>query len=213
MGQEELHLLAVLAKYILLPVIAFFAGFIAKWFLQERKSRDELLEALASPRAEALRELWAITTLRPKIASLKEGVAVPSDPPFQLLANCSMLSRLLMKRGIFIRGGITDGPMFHSGSMAFGPALTAAYDLENRSAVTPRIVTPSRSTGEPHLMFTPDPKSGFRTNFWRKDKCDMCTFLMCSARFLAYPSAISSWAGIPRFQHALKILRTRYEPL
>lgn len=79
MGQEELKLLAVLIKYILLPVAGFFAGFIAKWFLQERKSRDELLEALAEPRAKALCELWGITTLRPEIASLKDGVKVPSD--------------------------------------------------------------------------------------------------------------------------------------
>jgi hypothetical protein len=79
MGQEELKLLAEVSKYIFLPAIGFFAGFIAKWFLQERKSRDDLVEALASPRADALRGLWAITTLGPEITSLKEGLPVPSD--------------------------------------------------------------------------------------------------------------------------------------
>src|SRR6516225_6278889 len=80
MGLEESYLLlAELTRYVFLPVIAFFAGFSAKWFLQNRKSRDELLEALASPRADALRELWAITTLRPEIVSLKDGAPVPSD--------------------------------------------------------------------------------------------------------------------------------------
>src|SRR5262249_22037319 len=66
-------------KYIVLPAMGFFAGFFVKWFLQERKSRDEPVEALASPRADALRELWAITTLRPEIALLKEDEPVPFD--------------------------------------------------------------------------------------------------------------------------------------
>ncbi len=79
MEREGLELLGELIKYIFLPVVGFFAGFSAKWFLQERKSRDELLEALAEPRASALRELWSITTLRPEIASLKNGVKVPAD--------------------------------------------------------------------------------------------------------------------------------------
>jgi hypothetical protein len=76
---QEAQLLAELSKYILLPSIAFCAGFLAKWFLQERKSRNELINALASPRADALRELWAITTLTPQIASLENDVTIPSN--------------------------------------------------------------------------------------------------------------------------------------
>jgi hypothetical protein len=110
------------------------------------------------------------------------------NPPFQLYACCCILSRLLMKEGIFVRGGTTDGQMYHSGSIAFGPALTAAYDLESRIAVTPRIVTPSRSTGEPRGMFASDPKTGFRTNFWRKDKSDNLHFL----------DVLGSFSGVPK---------------
>jgi len=79
MGPDELHLLAAISKYIFLPATGFIAGFLAKWFLQERKARDDLIEALSSSRADALRELWAITTLRPEIVSLKEGVPMPLD--------------------------------------------------------------------------------------------------------------------------------------
>jgi hypothetical protein len=79
MGPEGLQQLAEISKYVFLPAIGFFAGFVAKWFLQERKARDDLVKALSSPRAEALRELWAITTLRPEITSLKEGLSVPTD--------------------------------------------------------------------------------------------------------------------------------------
>jgi hypothetical protein len=126
------------------------------------------------------------------------------NPLFQLLVSCCLLSRLLMSRGIFIRGGITVGPMFHSGSMAFGPALTAAYDLESRIAATPRIVTPSRSTGEPHMMF--NPVSGFRVNFWRKDKSDNLHFL----------DVLGSFSGVPKcdlFVDGHPELSTRLEDL
>ena len=79
MTPEEFQQLAEISKFVFLPAIGFFAGFIAKWFLQERKARDDLVKAHSSPRADALRELWAITTLRPEITSLKEGSSVPSD--------------------------------------------------------------------------------------------------------------------------------------
>jgi len=79
MGPDELQQLAGISKYVFLPAIGFLAGFVAKWFLQERKARDDLVEALSSSRADALRELWSITTLRPEITSLKEGFSVPSD--------------------------------------------------------------------------------------------------------------------------------------
>lgn len=80
MQPEEIQILAGITKYILLPAIGFLAGFSAKWYLQDRKSRDELLQALATKRADAVRELWAITTLPPEISELDNDTAVPSDP-------------------------------------------------------------------------------------------------------------------------------------
>lgn len=41
--------------------------------------------------------------------------------------------------GLFVRGGVTIGPMIHQGSLAYGPALTEAYCLEQK-AVNPRII-------------------------------------------------------------------------
>jgi hypothetical protein len=79
MAEQDLVLLTVLTKYVLLPSAGFCAGFLAKWFLQERKSRDDLLEALADSRAAALRDLWTITTLRPEIAGLEDEVTLPSE--------------------------------------------------------------------------------------------------------------------------------------
>ena len=89
MGPEEVQILTVVTKYVLLPAIGFMAGFAAKWYLQDRKSRDELLQALASQRADALRELWAITTLQPEITALKNDVAVPTD--LREIANANIM--------------------------------------------------------------------------------------------------------------------------
>ena len=65
------------AKLILLPAIGFLAGFAAQWLLQARKSRDELLRALAEPRAAALCKLWELTTLPNEITRLTEDAEVP----------------------------------------------------------------------------------------------------------------------------------------
>jgi hypothetical protein len=87
MGLEELLKLDV-AKLIILPVIGFFAGFAYKWFLQERKSRDELAHALATERAKKLHDLWSITS-RPKIETLKDKDVV--DPELLKEANEAIL--------------------------------------------------------------------------------------------------------------------------
>lgn len=62
MTEDDLKVIAAILKYALFPVIAFAAGFFVKWFLQSRKSRGELLQALAPQRAEALKTLWKLTT-------------------------------------------------------------------------------------------------------------------------------------------------------
>jgi len=62
MTEDDLKVIAAILKYVLFPAIAFTAGFFAKWFLQSRKSRDELLKEIALQRANVLRELWKLTT-------------------------------------------------------------------------------------------------------------------------------------------------------
>jgi hypothetical protein len=77
MGLEDFLKLG-LTQLIILPVIGFFAAFGYKWFLQDRKARDELMHALVPDRVKALRELWRITS-RPEIEALKgdEDVVPP----------------------------------------------------------------------------------------------------------------------------------------
>jgi hypothetical protein len=67
------------AKLVLLPAVGFLAGFAAQWLLQERKSRDELVRALAEQRAAALCKLWEITTLPAEVTALDAKANTPSE--------------------------------------------------------------------------------------------------------------------------------------
>jgi hypothetical protein len=77
MAYDSTQIFLDAARLVVLPGIGFLAGFGAQWLLQERKSRDELVRALAERRAEALRKLWEITALPAAISMLAEGAVVP----------------------------------------------------------------------------------------------------------------------------------------
>jgi hypothetical protein len=51
-----------------------------------------------------------------------------------------LIKALYYHHGLVIRGAVTGGKMFHKGSVAFGPAITAAYDMERLSVSTPRVI-------------------------------------------------------------------------
>ena len=84
MPYDTAQILLDAAKLILLPAIGFLAGFASQWLLQERKSRDELIRALAEERAEALRKLWEITTLPIEVSALPANASVPATLREQL---------------------------------------------------------------------------------------------------------------------------------
>jgi hypothetical protein len=79
MSGEDIKLLAAMSNYILIPAVGFVAGFFARWFLQTRKSRDELLRELSPQRANALRSLWVTTTLPAEIVRLEDYVVLPLE--------------------------------------------------------------------------------------------------------------------------------------
>lgn len=47
----------------------------------------------------------------------------------------------LLERGTLIRGGMTVGNLHYDDAHVFGPGLLRAYELENRLAIYPRIIT------------------------------------------------------------------------
>lgn len=79
MSAEELQLVFTILKVAVFPVVGFLAGFFVKWFLQSRKSRDELLRALAANRATAFQALWKHSILPDYIRRMKEDDIVPNE--------------------------------------------------------------------------------------------------------------------------------------
>jgi len=84
MAYDSTQVFLEIAKLVLLPAIGFLAGFGAQWLLQERKSRDEMVRALAEQRAEALCRLWEITTLPRAVTTLGAKADVPTPLREQL---------------------------------------------------------------------------------------------------------------------------------
>ena len=79
MALEASSIALEIAKVVLLPAIGFLAGFAAQWLLQARKSRDELLGALAEQRAATLCKLWELTTLPNEITRLAADAQIPGQ--------------------------------------------------------------------------------------------------------------------------------------
>lgn len=50
------------------------------------------------------------------------------------------LVTMLMEIGIFLRGGVSKGMLFHSDNTVFGPALNKAYELESTKSKYPRVI-------------------------------------------------------------------------
>jgi class 3 adenylate cyclase len=46
----------------------------------------------------------------------------------------------MLLQGFPLRGAITVGPLYHRGSLVFGPALNEAYRLESQDACHPRVI-------------------------------------------------------------------------
>lgn len=46
----------------------------------------------------------------------------------------------MANKGVFLRGGLTMGSAYFEGSVLFGPAMVAAYELESKIAIFPRVV-------------------------------------------------------------------------
>lgn len=57
-----------------------------------------------------------------------------------LMSALSHASLELLELGIFVRGGLAKGLLYHSGQVVIGPALIKAYRIESTTARFPRIL-------------------------------------------------------------------------
>ncbi len=51
-----------------------------------------------------------------------------------------VLTSTLIESGFLLRGGVARGNLFHEGSLVFGPGFIDAYELEGKTASTPRVM-------------------------------------------------------------------------
>lgn len=59
---------------------------------------------------------------------------------FYILMDLIYICIRLNQNGIFVRGGISFGELYHKNHVCFGPALIEAYHLEQDCAIYPRII-------------------------------------------------------------------------
>ena len=57
-----------------------------------------------------------------------------------LLTTICFLTNSLLSIGILTRGGLSKGLLHHSDKAVFGPAFLSAYEMENQTAIFPRII-------------------------------------------------------------------------
>lgn len=80
----------------------------------------------------------------PRITYVSDCVIISTDGTFDgfksLCNKVTKFSTDLAFDGIFLRGGITYGPIYHHGAMLFGSAYQNAFTIESEYAKYPRIV-------------------------------------------------------------------------
>lgn len=110
-----------------------------------------------------------------------------------------------LSAGLLVRGGVTVGPMIHQGNLAYGPALTEAYGMEQR-AINPRIILSSELSeiwglGTP--IFDRNGNIIDLWSEWRIDRVDGVIFL----DFLGpWPRGVLSEHFVFRFNQAAGIV-------
>ncbi len=57
-----------------------------------------------------------------------------------LILHVKKLSESFIEYGLFLRGGVAHGKLYHNDRVVFGPAMNEAYLLESNFAVYPRIL-------------------------------------------------------------------------
>jgi hypothetical protein len=80
----------------------------------------------------------------PRITYVSDCAIISTDPTFDGLKSiCNKITKLstdLACDGMFIRGAIAYGPLYHDKKFVFGGAYQQAYETESKLAVFPRVI-------------------------------------------------------------------------
>jgi hypothetical protein len=91
-----------------------------------------------------------------------------------MFISVAQLAMALLDLGVLVRGGITEGSLYHDDTIVFGPALIDAYHLESKAARFPRVLVSDEviATSRQNLVkFTDRGPEGayFASEFLRRD--------------------------------------------
>ena len=103
---------------------------------------------------------------------------IPEDPVNTALYQIALICSLLLRAGLFARGAIVEGHLFHRNNIVFGPGLLDAYSKEQKEAIYPRIIV-SSSLIERYYREIKVPEVNKIVNKWsstllRKDNDNNC---------------------------------------
>jgi hypothetical protein len=80
----------------------------------------------------------------PRITYISDCAIISTEPTFDGLKSiCNKITKLstdLACDGMFVRGAITHGPLYHDRKLVFGSAYQQAYQVENKVAKVPRVI-------------------------------------------------------------------------
>lgn len=119
-----------------------------------RSSASEVLNFLSLKESFKIRE-WQPRTRKFRSHSFSDLIVTCRQLPERLISRRSFFILLdeiirmgfhqarLAMAGVFVRGGLTVGPIFSSAKHVFGPALVHAYETENERAKWPIIAIDS----------------------------------------------------------------------
>lgn len=105
-----------------------------------RKRLHSSLERIRSFKESSLRNETAQKNLEVSVFSDSIAISGTPDELGTVVWTALGLQANLLAMGVLVRGGIAKGRTFHADDMLYGEGLVKAYDLENKTAVYPRIV-------------------------------------------------------------------------
>lgn len=80
----------------------------------------------------------------PQATQFSDCIVLSTRPDFagetHLISSIGLVCTIFLRNGFLVRGGVTIGEMYHRDGLAYGPALTHAYDLESKEAKYPRVI-------------------------------------------------------------------------
>lgn len=134
-------------RYIVFIDILGFKDIVNKSNNDNKKAK-EILESLKY--IERIKkendEIFKLTSINRRVTIFSDSIII-SYPPLNAGSGCFLslvldiiyISIELLDKGIYIRGGMTYGKLYHEDNICFGPAMIEAYNLEQK-ATYPRII-------------------------------------------------------------------------